>query len=103
MPNIKRMNIHKNNNHEINKILFLSNNIVNNSNLNSNLKDNYSQLKFNDYKRISPLNKIFGNTNNFNFNNTNIINNKIIEKEGNINNKIIIINAQIFEQNNISD
>ena len=78
MPNIKGMNIHKSNNHEINKYQFFSNKIGNNSNY-SNLKDNYSQLKFNDYKRISPQNKISGDTNNFNFNNTNIIINKIIQ------------------------
>ena len=100
MPNIKGINMHKSNNREINQFQFLSNKIGNNSNLNSNYKDNYSQLKFNDYKRISPQNKMFGDANNFNFNNTNIINNKIIQKEGNINNNIIIINGQIVEQNN---
>ena len=54
MLNIKGMNIHKSNNHEINKYQFFSNKIGNSY---SNLKDNYSQLKFNDYKRISPQNK----------------------------------------------
>ena len=100
MPNIKGMNMYKNNNREINQFQFLSNKIGNDINSNNNYKDNYSHLKFNDYKRISPKNKIFGDTSNFNFNNTNIINNKIIQKEGNINNNIIIINGEIVEQNN---
>ena len=80
MPNIKGMNMYKNNNREINQFQFLSNKIGNNNNLNNNYKD-YSHLKFNDYKRISPESKIFDDTSNFNFNNTNIINNKIIQKE----------------------
>ena len=100
MPNIKGMNIYKNT-REINQFQFLSNKVGNNTNLNNNYKkDNYSNLKYNDYKRISPQNKIIGNESNFNFNNTNIINNKIIQKEGNINNNIIIINGEIVEQNN---
>ena len=100
MPNIKGMNIYKNI-REINQFQFLSNKVGNNTNLNNNYKkDNYSNLKYNDYKRISPQNKIIGNESNFNFNNTNIINNKIIQKEGNINNNIIIINGEIVEQNN---
>ena len=41
--------------------------------------------------------------NSFNFNNTNIINNKIIQKEGNINNNIIIINGEIVKQNHGKD
>ena len=103
MPNIKGMNMHKNNNCEISQFQFLSNKIENINDLNNNYKDNYSYLKINDYKRISPQNKIFGDTSNFNFNNTNIINNKIIQKEGNINNNIIIINGEIVEQNNKSE
>ena len=100
MPNIKGANVYKNNNREINKFQFLYNKIGSNNNLNSNYKiENYSHLKFNDYKRISPQNKIFEDESNFNFNNTNIINNKIIQKEGNINNNIIIINGEIVEQN----
>ena len=103
MPNIKGMNIYKNNIREINQFQFLSNKMGNNINLNNNYSnykiENYSHLKYNDYKRISPQNKILGNESNYNFNNTNIINNKIIQKEGNINNNIIIINGEIVEQN----
>ena len=100
MPNIKGMNIYKNNIREINQFQFLSNKMGNNNNYKI---ENYSHLKYNDYKRISPQNKILGNLgneSNYNFNNTNIINNKIIQKEGNINNNIIIINGEIVEQNN---
>ena len=102
MPNIKGMNIYKNNIREINHFQFLANKMGNNINLNNNNYkiENYSHLKYNDYKRISPQNKILGNESNYNFNNTNIINNKIIQKEGNINNNIIIINGEIVEQNN---
>ena len=104
MPNIKGMNIYKNNNQDINKFQFLSNKIGNNNHLNNNYKmDNYSLLKFNEFKRISPQNKLLDDETKFNFNNTNIINNKIIQKERNINNNIIIINGEIVEQNNNKD
>ena len=97
MPNIKGMNINKNNLRAINQFQLLSNKIGNNINYKI---ENYSHVKYNDYKRISPQNKILGNESIYNFNNTNIINKKIIQKEGNINNNIIIINGQIVEQNN---
>lgn len=105
MPNIKGLNIYKTNNREINnKFQFLANKIGNNTKLNNNYKlDNYSLLKLNEFKRISPQNKILDDESKFNFNNTNIINNKIIQKEGNINNNIIIINGELVEQNNKDD
>ena len=87
-----------------NKFQFLANKIGNNTKLNNNYKlDNYSLLKLNEFKRISPQNKILDDESKFNFNNTNIINNKIIQKEGNINNNIIIINGELVEQNNKDD
>ena len=98
MPNIKGINIHKNINREINKFQYLSNKIGANKNLISNSKGfSHSHLKLNE-KKISPQDKN-DKDNTFNFNNTNIINNKIIQKEGNINNNIIIINGEIVEQN----
>ena len=100
MPNIKGINIHKNNNREINKFQFLSNKMASNNNLNSNYKGaSCSHIKLNDHKKISPRNKIDNDESCYNFNNTNIINNKIIQKEGDINNNIIIINGELNTNN----
>ena len=104
MPNIKGIDSHykEKDNREINKFQYLSNKIGSNINLNSNYKiSSHSNLKANKYKKISSQDRIVSDANNsFNFNNTNIINNKIIQKEGNINNNIIIINGEIVKQNN---
>ena len=98
MPNIKGQNIYKNINREINKFQYLSNKL--NGNMNNNHKNHqYSHFLINDYKKISPQNKKYSEENSFNINNTNIINNKIIQNEGSINNNIIIINGEIVEQN----
>lgn len=105
MPNIKGIDSHHKSNREINKFQYLSNKIGSNRNLNSNYKiSSHSNLKANEYKKISSQDRIVNDDNSsFNFNNTNIINNKIIQKEGNINNNIIIINGEIVKQNNDKD
>jgi len=104
MPNIKGINIYKNNNREINKFQFLSNKIASNNNLNNNYKGaSYSHIKLNEYKKISPKNRICNEESSYNFNNTNIINNKIIQKEGDINNNIIIINGELVDPNSNKD
>ena len=105
MPNIKGIDSHYKDNREINKFQYLSNKIGSNTNLNNNNKiSSHSNLKANKCKKISSQDRISGDGNNsFNFNNTNIINNKIIQKEGNINNNIIIINGEIVKQNNNKD
>ena len=105
MPNIKGIDPHYKDNREINKFQYLSNKIGSNTNLNNNYKiSSHSNLKANKCKKISSQDRISGDGNNsFNFNNTNIINNKIIQKEGNINNNIIIINGEIVKQNNNKD
>jgi hypothetical protein len=104
MPNIKGINVQKNNNRENNNFQFLSNKMNSNNSLNGNYKGaSYSQIKINDYKKISPRNKICNDETNYNFNNTNIINNKIIQKEGDINNNIIIINGELSDLNNNKD
>ena len=97
MPNIKGIDSHHKNKREINKFQYLSNKI-------SNYKiSSHSNLKANEYQKISSQDRINNDNNIFNFNNTNIINNKIIQKEGNINNNIIIINGEIVKQNNDKD
>ena len=105
MPNIKGIDSHYKDNREINKFQYLSNKIGSNTNLNNNNKiSSHSNLKANKCKKISSQDRIANDDNNsFNFNNTNIINNKIIQKEGNINNNIIIINGEIVKQNNNKD
>ena len=100
MPNIKGINIHKNNNREINKFQFLSNKMASNNNLNGNYKGaSCSHIKLNENKKISPRSKNGNDESCYNFNNTNIINNKIIQKEGDINNNIIIINGELNSNN----
>ena len=105
MPNIKGIDAHHKNNREINKFQYLTNKIGSNRNLNSKYKiSSHSNLKAIESKKLSPQDRIISDDNNsFNFNNTNFINNKIIQKEGNINNNIIIINGEIIKPNNDKD
>jgi hypothetical protein len=105
MPNIKGIDAHHKNNREINKFQYLTNKIGSNRNLNSKYKISFhSNLKANESKKLSPQDRIISDDNNsFNFNNTNFINNKFIQKEGNINNNIFIINGELVKQNNNKD
>ena len=81
MPNIKGLNINKKKSREINKKQFLSNKANPNQNYINNSRN--TSVKFKELKK---------NESSFNFNNTNIINNKIFKKEEKINNNIFIIN-----------